>query len=121
MSGGFEDLFSQVQRMQSDMAAAQDALAEATVEGTAGGGLVRATMSGSGALQAVRIDPAAVDPADVEMLEDLVVAAVHDAARQVESLRVERLGAATGGVDLGALAGGLDLGALGLGGPTDDR
>ena len=98
-------MMQSVQKMQADMAAAQAALAEVRVEGTAGGGVVRATVSGTGDLKAVAIDPSVVDPADVEMLEDLVVAAVADARRAANELQETQLGSVTGGLDLGPLGG----------------
>jgi DNA-binding YbaB/EbfC family protein len=74
-----------------------------------GGGVVKATVNGEGALRAISIDPSVVDPMDVETLEDLVVAAVTEAARQAKELQREKLGAATSGLDLGSLGlGGLD-------------
>ena len=102
-------LFGQIQKMQSDMQAAQDALAGETVEATVGGGVVKATVSGDGELRSITIDRSVVDPDDVETLEDLVVAAVHEAMRRAKELQHEKLGAVT--PDLGSL----DLGALGLG------
>ncbi len=102
-------LFGQIQKMQADMQAAQEALAHETIEATVGGGVVKATVNGEGTLVAISIDPSVVDPTDVETLEDLVVAAVHEAARQANVLKAETLGAVT--PDLGSL----DLGALGLG------
>jgi DNA-binding YbaB/EbfC family protein len=104
------DMLRQVQQMQSDVTAAQEALAAETVEGHAGGGVVKATVTGEGELQSVSIDPSAVDAADVEMLEDLVVAAVRDAQRAARDLRAERLGSAAG-IDLGGLGLG-DIGGL---------
>jgi DNA-binding YbaB/EbfC family protein len=98
-------MMRQMQKMQADMAAAQDALAEAVVEGSAGGGMVKATVTGAGELQGVSISPDVVDPEDVEMLEDLVVAAVSDALRRAQELQAERMGAVTGGMDLGGLGG----------------
>ena len=98
-------MMQQMQQMQADMAAAQDALAEATVEGSAGGGMVKAVVSGSGELHSVSISAEVVDPDDVEMLEDLVVAAVGDGLRRAQELQSERLGGITGGVDLGGLGG----------------
>ena len=98
-------MMRQMQKMQADMAAAQDALAEAVVEGSAGGGMVKATATGAGELQGVSISPDVVDPEDVEMLEDLVVAAVSDALRRAQELQAERMGAVTGGMDLGGLGG----------------
>jgi DNA-binding YbaB/EbfC family protein len=102
-------MFEQLQKMQADMRAAQDALANEVIEATVGGGVVKATVNGEGTLLTITIDPSVVDPTDVETLEDLVVAAVHEAARQADTLRREKLGAVT--PDLGSL----DLGALGLG------
>jgi DNA-binding YbaB/EbfC family protein len=99
------NLMRQMQRMQQDMASAQAALAEETVEGSAGGGVVKATVTGSGELRAVSIAPDVVDPDDVEMLEDLVVAAVSDALRGAQELQARTMGGMTGGLDLGALGG----------------
>jgi DNA-binding YbaB/EbfC family protein len=96
-------MMRQVQKMQADMAAAQDALAAATVEGSAGGGMVKVVVTGSGEVQRVTIDPSVVDPTDIETLEDLVVAAVADGLRRASELQSTRLGAVTGGLDLGAL------------------
>ncbi len=104
-------MMRKVQQMQADMAAAQDALAAETVEGSSGGGMVKVVVSGSGEVQRVSIDPSVVDPADIETLEDLVVAAVHDGLRRASELQSARLGAVTGGLDLGSLG----LGGLGLG------
>jgi DNA-binding YbaB/EbfC family protein len=98
-------MMQQAQKMQQQMAAAQEALAAATVEGSAGGGMVKAVVTGAGELQSVSIAPEVVDPDDVEMLEDLVVAAVSDGLRQAQELQAEQMGAATGGVDLGSLGG----------------
>jgi nucleoid-associated protein EbfC len=102
-------MMKQVQKMQADMAAAQDALAEATVEGSAGGGMVKVVVTGAGEVQSVRISPDVVDPEDIEMLEDLVLAAVSDGLRRAHELQGERMGSVTGGLDLGALG---DLGGL---------
>jgi DNA-binding YbaB/EbfC family protein len=101
------DMFKQIQKMQADMQAAQDALANTLVEGSAGGGVVKATVTGDGELRRVTIDPSVVDPSDIETLEDLVVAAVSEAMRQAKHMQSERLGAATGGLDLDSLMGGL--------------
>ena len=100
-------MMRQVQKMQADMAAAQDELATALVEGSAGGGKVTAVVTGAGDVQAVRISPDVVDPDDVEMLEDLVVAAVGEAMRRAQELQAERMGSVTGGLDLGGLGGAL--------------
>jgi nucleoid-associated protein EbfC len=102
-------IFEQVQKMQADVQAAQAALKNEIIEGSVGGGAVKATVDGEGALLSISIDPSVVDPTDVETLEDLVVAAVHEAERRAKDLQRETLGAVT--PDLGSL----DLGALGLG------
>ncbi|HEV2309792.1 MAG TPA: YbaB/EbfC family nucleoid-associated protein [Acidimicrobiia bacterium] len=99
------NLLRQMQRMQQDMADAQAALAEETVEGSAGGGVVKATVTGAGDLRSVSISPDVVDPEDVEMLEDLVVAAVTDALRAAQERQAQAMGGMTGGLDLGALGG----------------
>ena len=101
------DMFKQIQQMQADMQAAQDALANATVEATAGGGVITAIVSGEGELRAIRIDPSVVDPTDVETLEDLVVAAVSEGVRKAKALQAQKMGAATGGLDLDSMLGGL--------------
>jgi DNA-binding YbaB/EbfC family protein len=85
-------LLQQAQKMQQDLAAAQQELAEADVEGSAGGGLVKATVSGAGELRALVIDPKAVDPDDTETLADLVVAAVHNANEAAQQLQQAKLG-----------------------------
>ena len=104
-------MLQKVQQMQADMEATQAALAAEVVEGSAGGGVVKVTVSGSGEVQRVSIDPSVVDPEDIETLEDLVVAAVADGLRRAAELQSTRLGAVTGGLDLGSLG----LGGLGLG------
>jgi DNA-binding YbaB/EbfC family protein len=85
-------LLQQAQKMQQDLAAAQQELAETDVEGSAGGGLVKATVSGAGELRALVIDPKAVDPDDTETLADLVVAAVHSATDAAQELQQAKLG-----------------------------
>jgi nucleoid-associated protein EbfC len=95
-----QQMMRQLQKMQADMARAQEELAAAEVTGTAGGGMVSATMSGSGELRAVKIDPQAVDPEDVELLEDMVVAAVAEAKKNADALQQQLMGAATSGIKL---------------------
>jgi DNA-binding YbaB/EbfC family protein len=90
----------QVQQMQAQM---QQKMTELRVEGTAGGGMVKATMNGSKELLAVVIDKEAVDPNDVEMLQDLVVAAVNEASRKVDEEMQSSLGAMTGGMKIPGL------------------
>jgi len=93
-------------KLFEQLASAQSALAEAEVTGTAGGGLVTATMSATGELRSVKIDPKAVDPDDVETLEDLVVAAVTNATAQARAKTEQVLGPFAGGL------GGLGLPGL---------
>jgi DNA-binding YbaB/EbfC family protein len=90
----------QLMQLQRKLAEAQAALAETEVTGTAGGGLVTVTMTASGDVKAVRIDPKAVDPEDVETLEDLVLAAVHNAAEAGRAITEETMGPLTGGLGL---------------------
>ncbi len=97
------ELMKQAQKMQQQMATAQQELADAEVTGSSGGGLVTATMSGAGELTGITIDPSAVDPADVETLQDLVVAAVRDANHNATALAAQKMEPVTGG--LGGLGG----------------
>ena len=103
-------MLKQVQQMQEEMAKAQEELKNETVEATAGGGTVTVVMTGELRVSEVRIDPEAVDPDDVELLQDLVLAAFNEALRSAQELQARKLGAATGG--LGDLAGGLGLPGL---------
>jgi nucleoid-associated protein EbfC len=103
-------MLKQVQQMQAEMAKAQEELKNETVEATAGGGTVTVKMTGELKVSEVRIDPDAVDPDDVELLQDLVLAAFNEALRSAQELQQRKLGAATGG--LGDLAGGLGLPGL---------
>ena len=99
MQPGGPDL-QQIMQLQQQLAAAQAELAEAEASGTAGGGLVTITMTGLGEVKSVKIDPTAVDPDDVETLEDLVVAALHNAAEAVRQLNEEKMGPVAGGLGL---------------------
>jgi len=93
-------MLQQVQQMQEQM---QRRMAELRVEGSAGGGMVKATMDGAKNLLGVVIEKDAVDPNDVEMLQDLVVAAVNEAARKVDEAMQDQLGAMTGGMKIPGL------------------
>jgi hypothetical protein len=95
------DLMKQAQQMQEQLMQAQAAAAEQIIEGQAGGGVVKVTVTGGLEFKAVHIDPEAVDPDDVAMLEDLVLAAIHDAVAKVNELSQQ----AMGGLDLGGLGG----------------
>jgi DNA-binding YbaB/EbfC family protein len=89
-----------LQRMAKQMMRVQDELATTQVEGSAGGGVVKAVVTGKQELVSVTIDPAAVDPADVEMLQDLIVAAVNDALHNAAALAEQKMAAVTGGLRL---------------------
>ena len=100
-------MMKQAQQMQSKMAAAQEALAAQTVEGTAGGGKVTVTATGAGDITAIKIDPAIVDPEDTEMLEDLILSGVKNASDAAKALAADEMGKATGG--MGGALGGMGL------------
>jgi len=122
MMPGMPDLTQIVlkaQQMQAEMERAQASLAQTEVTGSAGGGLVTAVVAGGGELRSIRIDPSVVDPADVETLEDLVVAAVHDARRAAEQLASSAMGDVAGSLDLSSL-GLPGMSFPGFGGPALD-
>lgn len=98
-----QQMLAQVQKMQHDMAAAQEQLKEEVVEASAGGGMVVVKVSGDLVVKSVRIDPDAVDPDDADMLSDMVLAATNEALRSAQELASKRLGGLTGGLDLGNL------------------
>jgi DNA-binding YbaB/EbfC family protein len=102
-------MLKQVQQMQDEMLKAQEALKDEVVEASAGGGTVTVKVSGDLQIREVTIDPDAVDPEDVEMLQDLVLAATNEALRSAQELAAQKMGAATGG-----LGGPGGLGGLGL-------
>lgn len=96
-------MLKQVQKMQADMMKAQEALANETVEASAGGGMVTVTITGDLQVKDIKIDPEAIDPEDAELLQDMVLAAVNEAIRQAQELAATRMGGLTGGMDLGSL------------------
>jgi DNA-binding YbaB/EbfC family protein len=106
-----QQMMQQVQKMQKDMELATEELKSEVVEASAGGGMVTVKVSGDLVVREVRIDPSAVDPDDVEILADMVLAAVNEALRKAQDLAATKLGGATGGLDLGGL-GGLGLPGL---------
>ena len=97
---GMANLQRMAQQMQQEMARVQSELESAQVDGSAGGGVVTAIVTGKQELVSVSIDPSAVDTADVEMLQDLVVAAVNDALRASRELAEEKMAVVTGGLKL---------------------
>jgi len=101
--GNLTGLVKKAQKLQADLKRAQADLAEQTVEASAGGGMVTATVNGQGELLTVRIDPAVVTPDDVEMLEDLIVAAVMEAMRKSQEMARQAFGDLTGGLSIPGL------------------
>ena len=101
-----QQTLQQLHKLQQAMAVAQEELKDEIVEASAGGGVVKATVSGSLELKSIVIDPSAVDPQDVEILADMVLAAVNEALRKAQQLAAGKLGGA--GLDVS------DLGGLGL-------
>ena len=98
--GNMGNLVKQAQKMQRDMAQVQAELKERVVEGTAGGGTVKAMVNGHMELVSLKIDPQAVDPDDVEMLEDLILAAVSQALKKAREMADEAMAKVTGGMGL---------------------
>ncbi|MGH2533790.1 MAG: YbaB/EbfC family nucleoid-associated protein [Thermomicrobiales bacterium] len=92
-----------IQQMQNRLAKIQQELAETVVEGTAGGGVVTAQVTASKEFKGIKIDPSAVDPDDVEMLEDLITAAITDAMTRAQAVSEEKLGVLTGGLNIPGL------------------
>src|SRR5690606_5718952 len=98
-------MMKQVQKMQQEMARIQEELGSKTVEASAGGGMVSAVANGHQEIVSVRIDPQAVDPNDVEMLQDMVVAAVNEALRKARELAAQEMAKVTGGLNIPGLPG----------------
>lgn len=94
------NLMKQAQQMQAKMAEMQEKLGQLEIDGAAGGGLVRATVSGKGEIKKLKIEPSLVDPKEVEVLEDLIVAAINDARAKVEVAAAEQMKEVTGGLNL---------------------
>lgn len=102
MPGGMNmNMLKQAQKMQQDLMKMQEELEQRSYEAAAGGGVVTATVSGKRELTSLTIDPEAVDPEDVEMLQDLIIAAVNEAMRKAEAAANENMSRLTGGMNLG--------------------
>lgn len=106
MFGNIGEMMKQAQKMQAKMAEVQEKLAALEVEGTSGGGLVKATADGKGTIKGVKIDPTLLDPQEVEVLEDLIAAALHDAQAKADEKAAEEMAKVTGGLKL---PGGMKL------------
>ncbi len=101
--GNMQKMLKQVQKMQADMVKIQEKLAEMTVEGTAGGGVVKIIMNGKQEVMDIYLEPEILDPEDSELIEDLLMAAFNEALRKVQDLAEEQMGKATGGLNIPGL------------------
>lgn len=101
------DLMAQFQTMQEQMAAQQQALEDETVTVTAGGGMISIVITGHQRVQSIEIDPEVIDPDDVELLQDMLVAGVNAAIEQSQALAAQKMEGITGGLDINNLLGGL--------------
>ena len=108
MAKGFGDMMKQVQKMQAKMAELQEELEQKRVEATAGGGMVKAIVSGKGDLKEIKIDPEVMKEGDVEMLEELIVSAITQAQPDANAMQQESMSGLTGGLNIPG------LGSLGL-------
>jgi DNA-binding YbaB/EbfC family protein len=99
--GGRPDMRQQIMKLQEQMLETQNALGEQTVSVTAGGGVIEVVMTGHQRMESITIDPEVVDPDDVEMLQDLILAAVNEAIESSQALAAEQMAGLTGGLDLG--------------------
>ncbi len=103
--GGLGNMMKQVQEMQAKMQQMQQELAEMEVEASAGGGMVKVVVNGKSEIQSITIDPEVVDPDDVEMLQDLIVAAIKQATEKAQEVQSEHMSQITGGMNLPGLGG----------------
>lgn len=101
--GNMNAMMKQAQKMQMELARAQEEIQDMTFEASAGGGMVKAVAKGDNTLVSLTIDPEAIDPEDVEMLQDMIAAAVNEALRGVADLSSQRINAATGGMNIPGL------------------
>jgi nucleoid-associated protein EbfC len=102
--GGMGNLLKQAQEMQSRMAKIQEELAQKTVDGSAGGGMVRVTVNGQLALTAIKIDPTVINSEEKEMLEDLIMAAINDGMRKARDMASSEMSKITGGLRIPGLS-----------------
>ena len=103
---GINQMLQQAQKLQKQMDDMQKQLDSVEVEGASGGGMVKATVTGKGDLKRIKLDPSIVDPTEVDMLEDLIIAAVHDAKSKADSQASSEMSKLTGGL---SLPGGMKL------------
>ncbi|EAX48854.1 conserved hypothetical protein 103 [Thermosinus carboxydivorans Nor1] len=98
--GNMAGMMKKVQKLQAEMAKLQEELKQRTLEATAGGGAVTVVITGEKQIKSIKIAPSAVDPDDIEMLEDLVVAAVNEAIKKVDDMMAQEMSKLTGGLNL---------------------
>lgn len=98
--GNMGNMMKKMQKLQADMAKMQEELKLRTVETSAGGGAIKVVVTGEKQIKSIKIDPAAVDPEDTEMLEDLITAAVNEALKKVDDMMSQEMGKLTGGMNL---------------------
>lgn len=103
MMGNMNKMMKQVQKMQADMAKMQEEMVNKTVETTSGGGMVKVVANGKQELMSIEINPEAVDPEDVEMLQDMILAAVNEALRQSQEMVAQEMSKITGGMKIPGL------------------
>ncbi len=103
MNPNYNKMMKQVQKMQADMAKMQESLADEVVEASAGGGMVTVQVTGAIEIKSIKIDPAAIDPEDVEILEDMIMAATNEALRSAQELANKKLGGITAGLNIPGL------------------
>lgn len=98
--GNMANMMKKVQKLQADMAKLQEELKTRTLESTAGGGAIKVVVNGEKQVVSVKIDPAAVDPEDIEMLEDMIMAAMNEALKKVDDMMTQEMGKLTGGMKI---------------------
>ncbi len=98
-----QQMMKQARKMQQQLESAQEEIKNLEVDASAGGGMVKAVVSGSGELKSLSIDPACVDPEDVELLQDMIVAAITEAQKSAQELGAQRMGSITGGLNIPGL------------------
>ncbi len=103
MAMNMNQMMKQARKMQAEMTKAQEELANAEYSASAGGGMVEVTIKGDMHLQSIKIDPEAIDTEDIEMLEDMILAAINEAQSQAEQATSERMGSITGGLNIPGL------------------
>ncbi len=103
MMGNMGKMMKQVQKMQADMAKLQEELGQRTIEASSGGGMVKVTANGKQEIMSIQINPEAVDPEDVEMLQDMIMAAVNEALRQSQEMVAREMSKITGGMNIPGL------------------